>query len=99
MPKTKKRSGICSTCKNAATCVYLAGARQPVLQCEEFDPGEVSRTRKTPKAFPPKGPSPASQADGEPPIELMGLCVDCENRHACTYLKPEGGVWHCEEYR
>ncbi len=99
MSENAEYSGICSTCKNAATCVYLAGARQPVLQCEEFESCEVSPTGKTPKAFPPKGPAPASQADGRASVELMGLCVDCENRHTCTFYKPEGGVWHCEEYR
>jgi len=28
-----------------------------------------------------------------------GLCSICENRPACAFPKPEGGVWHCEEYR
>ena len=28
-----------------------------------------------------------------------GLCMDCEYRNDCTYPKPEGGVWHCGEYR
>jgi hypothetical protein len=27
-----------------------------------------------------------------------GLCVNCANRETCLYPKPEGGVWHCEEY-
>jgi len=31
--------------------------------------------------------------------KLVGLCVDCEARHNCTFPKSEGGVWHCEEYR
>ena len=29
----------------------------------------------------------------------MGLCSHCENREFCTYPKPEGGVWHCDEYK
>ncbi|MEI9476493.1 MAG: hypothetical protein WCO26_07950 [Deltaproteobacteria bacterium] len=28
-----------------------------------------------------------------------GLCTICEDHGVCTYPKPEGGVWHCEEYR
>lgn len=33
-------------------------------------------------------------------IDLVkGLCVNCENRHTCEFVKPDGGVWHCEEYR
>lgn len=30
---------------------------------------------------------------------VRGLCVNCENRHTCEFVKPNGGVWHCEEYR
>lgn len=30
--------------------------------------------------------------------EHRGLCVNCANRETCLYPKPEGGVWHCEEY-
>ncbi len=30
---------------------------------------------------------------------IRGLCSICEGREACTFVKPEGGVWHCEEYR
>lgn len=33
-------------------------------------------------------------------IDLVkGLCINCENRNTCKYIKPNGGVWHCEEYR
>ncbi len=28
-----------------------------------------------------------------------GLCSNCENSGSCNYPKPEGGVWHCEEYK
>jgi len=30
---------------------------------------------------------------------FLGLCVNCEDRETCVYPKPDGGVWHCEEYR
>lgn len=29
---------------------------------------------------------------------LKGLCVGCRQRLACTFAKPVGGVWHCDEY-
>jgi len=33
-------------------------------------------------------------------IDLVkGLCINCENRNTCKFIKPNGGVWHCEEYR
>lgn len=30
--------------------------------------------------------------------QLKGLCVNCANREVCRHPKPEGGVWHCEEF-
>jgi len=30
---------------------------------------------------------------------IKGLCINCENRHTCEFTKPNGGIWHCEEYR
>jgi hypothetical protein len=27
-----------------------------------------------------------------------GICSTCANRETCTFPKPEGGVWQCEEY-
>ncbi|MHC4942009.1 MAG: hypothetical protein ACYTG7_03225 [Planctomycetota bacterium] len=29
---------------------------------------------------------------------FKGLCMNCAHREICLYPKPEGGVWHCEEY-
>lgn len=33
------------------------------------------------------------------PIAAVGLCSNCELRSTCTFAKPEGGVWRCDEYR
>jgi len=30
---------------------------------------------------------------------FKGLCVNCDHRFECRLPRPEGGVWHCEEYR
>jgi hypothetical protein len=30
---------------------------------------------------------------------FKGLCMNCDNRFECRLPRPEGGVWHCEEYR
>lgn len=40
-----------------------------------------------------------SQGDRAPfPGGLRGLCVSCDLRFGCTYPKPPGGVWNCDEY-
>ncbi|MFC1733170.1 NAD(P)H-dependent oxidoreductase subunit E [candidate division KSB1 bacterium] len=30
---------------------------------------------------------------------VNSICINCENRLTCKFIKPEGGVWHCEEYK
>ncbi|MHC4505741.1 MAG: hypothetical protein ACYTFI_20745, partial [Planctomycetota bacterium] len=44
------------------------------------------------------GPSPGA-GDEDDFARYRGLCGNCEERRSCTFPKPEGGVWHCEEYR
>jgi hypothetical protein len=63
--------------------------------CEEFD-GESLTPKKPPAPEPARDPVPGqSDLAGEP----RGLCRTCECKEICTYPKPEGGVWHCEEFR
>ncbi len=50
-------------------------------------------------------PPPGTVAAAREPVgsqdtgEYKGLCVNCENRNTCSVPRPEGGVWHCEEYQ
>jgi hypothetical protein len=90
-------SGLCFSCRNALTCTFLKNPHEAVLQCDEFDglesflrPKKLSHQNIMDfKSNPRK-----EDADG-----YKGLCCICEDRESCTYPKPEGGVWHCEEYR
>ena len=36
--------------------------------------------------------------DDERPARVRGLCATCIHQATCTFPKPLGGVWHCEEY-
>ena len=89
--------GLCASCENAPSCTFTRDPGRPVLQCEEFD-GGVSSPPKTAGRDVASVPRPHATEDKDS-AELRGLCVDCEERQTCTYPKPEGGVWHCEEYR
>ncbi len=96
----QKASGLCSCCRCFETCTYPKDPPRPTLQCEEFD-GIVPSPLKTAlhaEAVPAvvgRKSEPCVADHGSDP----GLCSLCENRPTCTYPKPEGGVWHCEEYR
>jgi len=93
MSKRYAAAGLCSTCKNDPTCMYEAASNSAVLQCEQFElapPAKAARPAPT-KAQPLS--STATDTNG-----YTGLCSNCENRKTCIYPKPEGGVWHCDEY-
>ena len=87
------RRDICSTCNHAETCGHRGTPERPIYFCEEFE------------AFAPATTTGAeTRAPDEPSnrqinSEYKGLCVNCEHRETCQMPKPEGGVWHCEEYR
>jgi hypothetical protein len=91
--------GLCSTCEGAANCTFPRDPNRPILHCDELDSykpetvtvkEEAGAELSTPKA--------ASRAKKKEAGEYKGLCVNCENRETCTFPKPEGGVWHCDEY-
>ena len=91
--------GLCSTCVTASTCSYTRDPRRPVWECDEYVCHETPLA-----AIPRRSASPASSQDETEPAEQngsehMGLCATCAGRETCSFHKPEGGVWRCEEYR
>lgn len=91
--------GLCMTCNNAPTCFHHA-RRGPALFCELFDnyapPVVQARVAMAP---PSTAPSIRDRTAEEEAAEYTGLCMNCENRRICGHSKPEGGIWHCEDYR
>jgi hypothetical protein len=45
------------------------------------------------------GPDNTVSLSVEQPTASRGLCTSCELLKTCTFIKPESGVWRCEEYR
>jgi hypothetical protein len=89
-PETVKATGICTTCRHSATCLFLTAARHPVWHCDEFD-GESSEVTNMAVAQPR-----LIQATGQP---VSGLCSTCEDRETCTLRGTRSVVQTCEEYR
>ena len=92
----KKYQGLCSTCKRAPGCVFPRDPHRPVMQCDEFEGLEKLVVEK-PEVRKQSEPV-AEKARSDAASEFKGLCRLCEIRATCTYPKPKGGVWHCEEY-
>jgi len=91
----RRATGICWTCCHDGGCSLTSDRDRPVLDCDEFEtepgppgPGRVGRDE------------PSGGEDGDPPgsARFRGLCANCARRDTCTFDKPEGGVWFCEEY-
>jgi hypothetical protein len=96
IPRSVEYHGLCSVCKCAPDCTYPRDPDHMVIQCEEFDGIEPLSARATGKHRSPPALSHADRDKGA--AKFNGLCSNCENREGCVFPKPEGGVWHCEEY-
>jgi len=91
-PPGRPYRDLCSTCLHAEACGSRSSPERPILFCELFEVF-VPTQMAAPAAAPPERP-----AGGQGAVEPKGLCVNCANRENCTMARPEGGVWHCEEY-
>lgn len=81
-------TGLCQSCKHTEGCTFLRTSAVPVIQCEEYQPG-----------FPMMGLPPVVERELKAqPRAVQGMCGSCELRETCTYSRPAGGVWHCQEY-
>ncbi len=89
--------GLCRDCVNAPTCTFPRDPSRPVRSCDEFAPTDLARDRQgSPLSTSAVFSTAISQAGSEPGY-LKGLCGQCTQRPTCTFPKPAGGVWHCEE--
>ncbi|MEO0233964.1 MAG: hypothetical protein ABIN39_06225 [candidate division WOR-3 bacterium] len=89
----KDFEGLCVTCKNSKSCIFLQNSTKSIISCEEFENVETT-VEKT------KGDLKENFVSKVKGYDLkIGLCANCENKIDCKFEKPESGVWHCEEYR
>lgn len=95
---TVQHRGLCLTCAKYPTCVYAKNPLRPVLFCDEFEGYEDFQPQPVRIISSSRPVSRDTKDQEDNSLPLLGLCRICERRHECTYPKPEGGVWHCEEY-
>lgn len=93
--------GICSTCNYAPDCAHrLRNPGLAIWDCENYDDyvhiagAEINGGLSEIIPAPRKSHRPEFDA-----VEYKGLCGNCEKRDECTFPRPAGGVWHCEEYQ
>ena len=96
MSDVRSRS-LCCTCMHEVACIRVREIFSPVIHCELFEneqtevPASTAVSRENSKV---NTGNAVEEPDG-----LRGLCVNCHYRFDCCLPRPEGGVWHCEEYR
>jgi hypothetical protein len=96
-PEYLLKSGLCGTCRNASTCMYLRSSSKPILHCEEYEeppPPPGKKPMEATMSMLTNNPVNYSQEKSK----YFGLCANCKHRETCKFPKPQGGVWHCEEY-
>lgn len=99
----EEHKGLCLTCVYKGECTYIKDTNRPVMQCCEFKGiNEVQEQklicRQRGEGETVSDISTSTLAKQEPESKLKGLCKICSLRNECTFPKPAGGVWHCEEY-
>ena len=88
---------LCSNCSNAADCTLQKDRTKPALYCEEFEIDLSPSVKLAEKEEQVSTIPPDAQKDDS--SNFIGLCGNCDNRRTCDFPKPEGGIWHCEEYQ
>ena len=98
-PSSPPFRGLCSTCEHTDHCTFPRDPERPVMQCEELA-SFVEMRLATVRSVPADGrlASKGWEANQEAPA-YTGLCSTCEQADYCTFPRPTGGVWCCEEYR
>jgi hypothetical protein len=96
MPENMRYFGLCISCRNASSCTFPRDPARPAFYCEEFEIDTTTLIKSPGKDQPLVAGPDAFDKDS---MKFIGLCSDCEDRKNCAFPKPEGGIWHCEEYR
>lgn len=91
-PRKVEYNDLCVTCNNGPECTSRKNIIRPVYFCENFDDYVQQKTVEVEMELTPE------KAVAEKTLEFTGLCVNCNHRNTCAFPKPDGGVWHCEEY-
>lgn len=99
LPSSPPFRGLCSTCVHTDSCTFRRDPERPVIHCEEFDDHvdlQVATARHAPAGV--RMASERQEARRKTPA-YWGLCSTCEHADYCTFPRPTGGVWFCEEYQ
>lgn len=84
-------SGLCRDCVRFDTCTFPREPARPIWGCDEY----VSCDPLDPMHEPAASIGLAEAAGVA--ADLKGLCRTCAHAATCSFPKPPGGVWQCDE--
>ncbi len=90
MEKKNEIRSQCSICGKMDSCEYVKTYGPERAYCDGIEKILSSLNVDIARS--------ATKPDEQTLAKYKGLCSNCDNRHDCMFPKPEGGVWHCEEY-
>ena len=94
-----ERPGLCTTCNNASDCVYRSQRGFDATYCETYVCYSMTVVGSDETDDTESNITSAKSTSRKKTQHLdRGLCSNCENCDKCHLPKPDGGVWHCEEY-
>ena len=91
MLMTSMSHGVCAACTHGGECVMEEEADSMILQCEQFE-------MAFPEAVSPPARPYVRTRDEYESNGYAGICSTCAHRATCTYPRPEGAIWRCEDY-
>lgn len=90
---------LCKNCIHKTNCVYNQSPVKQIMFCEEFEGEKLPALQSViVRNLSQIEEEVGAENDVKQESKLMGLCRTCEHRNSCTYPKPEGGVWNCDEF-
>lgn len=95
MSNTGEYNDLCVNCNYSSLCTIRSNLVRPIWFCEEYD---NTVNLKNNNFYNSKMDPSYTNNRGDSAVQLKGICNNCANREICMLSKPEGGIWHCEEY-
>ena len=90
---------LCSICFHQKKCEVEGKTGGLVTKCDDFKLDLTAVRKLNPFADVGTGnPDEGCSANSEPAGRSMGLCLFCSKRKMCQLPRPEGGIWHCEDF-
>jgi hypothetical protein len=82
-------STLCNTCDHFNACTYQDDEKG-IIQCELFENESATLTNLTIESH--------IKEDAPLPVDMKGICMNCDKLLDCKLPKAPAGIWHCEEY-